>query len=381
MFGIKRIVIAQHERGLYLKNRSVKNVLEPGIHWMLDVFGRKQVEVYDISKPEFKHAYEDIIVKENKVLSEKYFQVVELGDHEVGYVSMDGKLVSVLAPATRQLYWKGPIDVKLEVQNIEKDYEVAQDKVSLLAYARLSIVGSKILEAVLPVQVADQHVALLFVDGELVKTLKAGLYVFWKYNRKITVEQVDTRLQSMEVSGQEILTKDKVSLRVNLSAAYKITDPVKSRSTVVNVIDFLYRELQFAIREAIGTRQLDVLLANKGELDHMIFETVKDKVSEYGVHVQGVGVKDIILPGDMKDIMNQVVETEKAAQANVIKRREETSATRSLLNTARLMEDNPILLRLKELEALEKVTEKIDKLTVFGGLDGVLQEVIKIGVK
>jgi len=381
MLGMKRVVIAQHERGLYLKNRSIKRVLEPGIYWMFDLLARKQVEVYDISKPEFNHAYEGIIVKDNKPLCEKYFQVIELGDHEVGYVYKDGKLVSVLAPATRQLYWKGPVEVKVEVQNIEKDYEVAQDKVSLIAYSRLGIVGSKILEAVLPVQVADQHVALLFVDGELVKTLKAGLYVFWKYNRKVTVESVDTRLQSMEVSGQEILTKDKVSLRVNLSATYKITDPVKSRSELVSVVDFLYRELQFAIREAIGTRQLDVLLANKGELDQVISETVKDKVSEYGVFVQGVGVKDIILPGDMKDILNRVVETEKAAQANVIKRREETAATRSLLNTARLMEDNPVLLRLKELESLEKVTEKIDRLTVFGGLDGVLQEVIKIGVK
>jgi len=381
MFGIKRIVIAQHERGLYLKNRTIEKIMDPGVYWMFDLLGRKDVEVYDITKAEFKHAFEDFIVKEKKELCDKYFQVIELGDYEVGYLYMDGKLTSVLSPATRQLYWRGPVDIKVEVQNIEKEYEVAQDKVSLLAYARLGKIGSRIIEAVLPVEVAAQHVGLLFVDGELVKTLKTGLYVFWKFNRKVVIENVDTRLQSMEVSGQEILTKDKVSLRVNLSAAYKITDPVKARSTLVNVTEFLYRELQFAIREAIGTRSLDALLANKGELDHVIFDAVKDKVTEYGIHVQGVGVKDIILPGDMKDILNQVVETEKAAQANVIKRREETAATRSLLNTARLMEDNPILLRLKELESLEKITEKIDKLTVFGGLDGVLQEVIKIGVK
>jgi len=381
MFGIKRIVIAQHERGLYLKNRTIEKIMDPGVYWMFDLLGRKDVEVYDISKAEFKHAFEDFIVKEQKELCDKYFQVIELGDYEVGYLYMDGKLTSVLPPATRQLYWRGPVDIKVEVQNIEKEYEVAHEKVSLLAHSRAIIMDTKIIESVLPVEIADQHVGLLFIDGELVKTLTSGLYVFWKFNRKIVVEHVDTRLQSMEVSGQEILTKDKVSLRVNLSAAYKIADPVKARSTLVNVTEFLYRELQFAIREAIGTRPLDGLLANKGELDHVIFEAVKDKVIEHGIHVQGVGVKDIILPGDMKDILNQVVETEKAAQANVIKRREETAATRSLLNTARLMEDNPILLRLKELEALEKITEKIDKLTVFGGLDGVLQEVIKIGVK
>jgi len=97
--------------------------------------------------------------------------------------------------------------------------------------------------------------------------------------------------------------------------------------------------------------------------------------------MKSVGVKDVILPGDMKDILNQVVQAEKAAQANIIKRREETAATRALLNTARLMEENPVLLRLKELEALEKITEKVDKLTVFGGLDGVLQDMVKINVR
>ena len=89
-----------------------------------------------------------------------------------------------------------------------------------------------------------------------------------------------------------------------------------------------------------------------------------------------MGVKDVILPGEMKTILNQVVEAEKVAQANLIRRREETAATRSLLNTARLMEENPTLLRLKELETLEKVTEKVGKLTVYGGLEGVLKNMV-----
>jgi len=94
--------------------------------------------------------------------------------------------------------------------------------------------------------------------------------------------------------------------------------------------------------------------------------------------VRSVGVKDVILPGEMKAILNQVVEAEKVAQANLIRRREETAATRSLLNTARLMDENRTLLRLKELETLEKVAEKIDKLTVFGGLEGVMKDLIRI---
>ena len=87
-----------------------------------------------------------------------------------------------------------------------------------------------------------------------------------------------------------------------------------------------------------------------------------------------------VVRGEMKEILNQVVQAEEVAQANLTKRCEETAAIRSLLNTARLMDENQTPLRLKELETLEKVTEKIDKLTVFGGLEGVLKDVVRIQV-
>lgn len=381
MFGIKRYVIAKQERGLYLKDRSIENILEPGVYWIFDLLGRVKVDVYDITEPAFTHYFEDVLIKDQTALCEKYFQLVELGEFEVGLVYKNGKLASVLAPATRQLYWKGPVDVRVEVQDIATDFEVPRALVRLVAYARTRELADAARTAVYPVEVADKAVGMLFVDGELVRTLEPGLYAFWKYNRTIKVEQVDTRLQAMEVSGQEILTRDKVSLRTNLVAQYQITDPVTAVKALVDITGTLYRELQFALRAAIGTRTLDTLLGDKGELDREVYETVRDKVAEYGVVMKSVGVKDVILPGDMKDILNQVVQAEKAAQANIIKRREETAATRALLNTARLMDENPVLLRLKELEALEKVTEKVDKLTVFGGLDGVLQDMVKINVR
>lgn len=381
MFGITRKVIAQHERGLVFKNGIFKKILGPGVHWIFAPLKRVEIEVYDLTVPEFTHPIEDFLIKDVPELCKKHFHVVELGDHEVAYVFKNGKLASVLPPATRQLYWIGPIAVKVEIVNIEKEFEIPRDKAALLAKAQPRERLLQVADYVYATEVADKHIGLLIVDGELVKLLKAGLYAFWKFNRNVKVEQVDTRLQGMDVQGQEILTKDKVSLRVNLTASFQITDPVKARQNLVDFTGHLYRELQFALRAAIGTRTLDALLGNKGELDRVIFEAVRDKVAEHGIEVKNVGVKDVILPGDMKDILNQVVQAEKAAQANIIKRREETAATRSLLNTARLMDENPVLLRLKELEMLEKVTEKIDKLTVFGGLDGVLQDVVKINVK
>ena len=139
----------------------------------------------------------------------------------------------------------------------------------------------------------------------------------------------------------------------------------------------MYRELQYGLRKAVSAKMLDELLGDKASLDADIFAWVRGRVSDLGIEILGVG-RDVILPGEMKDILNSVVQAEKAAQANVIRRREEANATRSLLNTARLIEDSPVLMRLKELEALEKVAEKIDTLTVFGGLDGVLKQLVTL---
>jgi regulator of protease activity HflC (stomatin/prohibitin superfamily) len=380
MLGMKRVVIARHERGLYLKDRSIVRILAPGVYWIMHALGRVRVQVCDITQPEFAHPTQDVLAQDRPELTARHFQVIELGEQEVGLVYKNGRLAGVLAPGTRQFYWKGPVAVRVDVLNIAQDYAVARDLVRLMARARPGELAQAVANAVVTAEVAEKFMGLLFVDGELVKTLGPGLYAYWKFNRVIKVEQVDTRLTEMEVSGQEILTKDKVSLRVNLSAQYRVIDLVAARKGLADVTGYLYRALQFSARQAIGTRTLDTLLGEKGELDRVIFEGVRAQAANYGLAVEGVGVKDVILPGDMKDILNQVVQAEKAAQANIVRRREETAATRSLLNTAKLMEDNPLLLRLKELEVLEKVTEKVDKLTVFGGLDGVLRDMVKINV-
>ncbi len=230
----------------------------------------------------------------------------------------------------------------------------------------------------LSVQVPAANVGVLRIDGKLVKLLQPGRYAFWRYNRDIAIELVDTRLQALEVSGQEILTRDKVSLRINLAAHWAFDDVELAYARLAKPAEHIYRELQFGLRAAVGTRSLDELLENKQIIDEVVGAHMQDKLAGFGVMVSGVGVKDIVLPGEMKALLAQVVEAEKAAQANVIRRREETGATRSLLNTAKVMEDNPTALRLKELETLERLAERIDKISVVGGLDQLLNGLVKI---
>jgi regulator of protease activity HflC (stomatin/prohibitin superfamily) len=227
-------------------------------------------------------------------------------------------------------------------------------------------------------EVPDQHLGLLYSEGALQETLSSGRHGWWLFGRSLRTELVDLRLQTLEVSGQEILSKDKVPLRLNLTAGFRITDPVKAKMGLTNISSFLYKELQFGLRGAVGTRTLDALLEDKGAIDRTVAEHILAKTADYGIEIESVGVKDIILPGEIKAILAQVVEAEKLAQANVIRRREETAATRSMLNTAKVMENNPIALRLKELEVLERIADKIERINVNGSLDSILTEVIRI---
>lgn len=378
MFGFKQNTVAQYERVLVWKNKAFAGVLEPGKHWTKP-FSRIALQTYDLAVPEFEHPRVDMLLSEAREIMEKHFQVVELGEREVGLVYKNEKLSGLLAPGKRQLYWRGATAVRVDKIDIGSELEVPSALAKLLARAKAPL-ASQVADAVTSVEVPDTAIGLLIVDGEFTKTLTPGLHVFWKFQRTLKVEQVDRRVQAMEVSGQEILTKDKVSLRVNLTALWQVMDAVKARGELQNFVEFVYKEMQFALREAVGARTLDEMLGAKGELDREIETIARTKIEAHGIALKSVGIKDVILPGEMKDILNKVVEAEKVAQANLIKRREETAATRSLLNTARLMDENPTLMRLKELETLEKITEKVDKLTVFGGLEGVLKDVVRIQV-
>jgi len=372
MFWIKQIVIGDGERGLLYRNRRLQRVLAAGVYRWFDPFGRIAVAVHNAARAEYAGTDADVLMARMDAKLGEHFLLADVGVDQVGLVLKNGKLEDVLAPGTRKLYWKELVPVELRLASLAGTLEVQPDVAN-----RLRQLGV-LTKVAVALDVPSESAGLLFVDGKLVRTLAPGAYAFWNFRKNVAAEVIDLRVQSLEVSGQELLTRDKVSLRVNLAASLRVTDPVAARTKVAKYGDYVYRELQYGLRKAVSAKTLDELLGDKASLDADIFAYVRGRVTELGVELLGVGVKDVILPGEMKDILNSVVQAEKAAQANVIRRREEANATRSLLNTARLIEESPVLMRLKELEALEKVTEKIDKLTVFGGLDGVLKQLVTI---
>jgi len=372
MFKILKFVIGDSERGVLYRNRRFERVLMPGVTRVFSGVDAIEVKRYDIAQAEVAVKEVPLLIEALGARLTDYFTLADIGVDEVGLLSINGKLDDVLQPGARKLYWKGIVQIEIEHLPLTDTLEVPAAIAKRLR--QLGVLSRVALAVDVPVE----STGLVFVDSKLARQLEPGAYAFWNFQKNVTAEVVELRVQSVEVSGQELLTRDKVSLRVNLAGSFRVVDAVAAKTKVAKVGDYLYRELQYGLRKAVAAKTLDELLGDKASLDADIFVYVRGRVAEFGVEILGVGVKDVILPGEMKDILNGVVQAEKLAQANVIRRREEANAMRSLLNTAKLIEESPILMRLKELEALEKVTEKIDKLTVFGGLDGVLKQLVSL---
>ncbi|GEM_PF-27557 len=203
-------------------------------------------------------------------------------------------------------------------------------------------------------EIMDYEKGQLYYDGKFIGMLDGGSYYFWKNGIKVQVICVDTRSQQVSVQGQELLTQDKVSIRVNCVCRYKISDYELIGRAILDYQEQIYVLVQLALREFVGEASLDDLLANKEQISDRLISRLKEKEAECYVNFLDAGIKDIILPGPIKDIMQNVIKAEKQAQTNVITRREEVASTRSLLNTAKLLDENQTLMRLKEMEYQER---------------------------
>jgi regulator of protease activity HflC (stomatin/prohibitin superfamily) len=137
-------------------------------------------------------------------------------------------------------------------------------------------------------------------------------------------------------------------------------------SAVDDVRQTLYRDTQLALRALVGARELDSFLADKDGVAQELEQAIRGRATALGVEIVKVGIRDLILPGEMKELFNKVTEAKKAAEANLIFRREETAAMRSQANTAKMLQDNPTLMRLRELEVLEKVAAHAKLNVVLG---------------
>jgi regulator of protease activity HflC (stomatin/prohibitin superfamily) len=367
MFFFKRVRIHSYEVGLRFEEGEFMGLLGEGTHRLFNPRGRLHVDVVSRRTPWLQHDKLDVIIKSDVL--QDHAVVVDLKDHERGLVSIDGRFSHVL-PAGQYAYWTGFKDVQVEVVDARS---VRFQHADLRVISKSPMIG-QVLDIC---TVERQRVGVLFIDGRFVETLDPGLYAFWKGAGDGKVVEIDQRESTADINGQEIMTSDKVSLRMNALVSYRVVDARKAVTSSDDFRQAIYREVQLALRGVVGTRELDSFLLDKDAVASEIEELVGRRASELGLEIASVGIRDVILPGDMKDLMNKVTEAKKAAEANLISRREETAAMRSQANTAKVLADNPTLMRLRELEVLERIATT-GNLSVVLGEKGLADRVVNL---
>src|SRR5579872_6862921 len=363
MWIFKRFKIRSYEMGLLFREGEFRGLLTAGRHWFIDPLNRVRVDVVSQRDPWLVHEKLDLIVKSG-ALKERAV-ILELKDHERALVWIDDRFSHIL-PTGQYAYWTGQKHVRVEIVDARQvRFNHEEFKV---------VVRSPFVQRVLDVcTVQRDHAGVLFVDGRYTDTLTPGEYAFWKGPADAKVVEVDLRETMVDVSGQEIITADKVTLRLNAVVTYKVADARRAVSQTDDVRQALYRETQLVLRAVVGARELDPFLTDKDAVAKEIEDNVRRRAGELGLEIASVGIRDVILPGDMKDLMNKVTEAHKAAEANLIARREETAAIRSQANTAKLLAESPTLM----LEVLEKVAAS-GKLNIVVGEKGLADKVINL---
>ncbi|MEZ4475455.1 MAG: slipin family protein [bacterium] len=344
--------IAAHQRGVLFREGRPDRVLGPGLHrhWTFDPTVRLEVlamEVPPPTDPRVRALLGDAVVE------------LTVAPRERVVVVVDGRPDRVLKPGLHR-YWK--TDATTEILRFSVQAPPPDDA-RVLALLK---------DEVVQVLVGQHQRGLLFVQGRLERVLEPGRHLAWNTGEAPTsVSMVDMRHQTLNIQGQELMTKDKVSLRLSVAAEWAPRDPAEVQRVASDPAGSLYTLVQLALREFVAGVTLDELLEGRDALTRFLEGRVGPDAEQIGIRVHRVGVKDVILPGEMKALFNRVIEAEKQAQANAILRREEAAVVRNQANAAQLMAERPAMLRLKELEALEKIAGRIGELKIVLGQAGL----------
>lgn len=283
MFGVKRVKIRSYEVGLLFREGEFVGLRSAGTYWSFDPLNNTQLDIVSQRDPWLVHGKLDLIVKSGALTDRAV--VLDLKDHERALVWIDNRFSHLLPPG-QYVYWTGQKDVRVEVVDVHQ-VRFTHEQLKVMVK---SPYAAKLLDVVV---VQRDHVGVLFIEGRYVETLEPGEYAFWKGPADARVVEVDLRETMVDISGQEIMTADKVTLRLNAVVTYKIVDARKGVCQTDDVRQALYRDTQLVLRSVVGARDLDAFLADKDSVSKEIEENVRRRAGELGLEIASVGIRDV----------------------------------------------------------------------------------------
>lgn len=200
------------------------------------------------------------------------------------------------------------------------------------------------------VLIFEHERGLLYRQGKFSRVLDPGKH--WIFRPVHTVQKVDVRARAVTIPGQEVLSADNVTIKVSLAVIFKVDDPYKAVNTTASYLEALYLALQVQLRDLVGTTPIDELLAKRREIGSRLLESTKTQAADIGLALLSVDLKDIMFPGELKNIFAQVVNARNEGLAALERARGESASLRNLANAAKLLEKNPALRELRILQAL-----------------------------
>ena len=353
----RSVLVPDDRRGLLRQGGRLVSLLAPGEHWLWWQGEGNAVTLATLQWMAWSPQLQAILRPGDA-------EVLDVAVDQLALLSADGMPHAVLGPG-RYVLWQLHHKITAALHSAAVVHTtIPQRWWPLIPTGQLQITT-----------VQTHQKALLYIDGALSEVLDPGRYGVHTLDRDVRIELVDLWEQELQISGQEVMTADKVSLRINIIVRFQITDPVRATEGTESIQAALYSEAQMVARRHVAGVSVDELLEKRQAARAAMLAELSSRGEVLGVAIAGIDLKDVILPGEMKTIFNQVIAAQKRAAANVITRREETAATRSLANTARMLENNPTLLKLKELETLKEMAGQIGELTVVATPDQLLQRI------
>ncbi|MCE9668953.1 slipin family protein [Myxococcus stipitatus] len=358
-----RVDVGQHERAFVLVDEQPTRYLAPGRYRLTYPF--KSVRIVRVATGLPLANLDTALLP---LVPESDMQLVDLGADERALLFHRGRPLKWLGRGQHQVWTverlpgreRKPGAPTVSVERVDTSHLAAEP---LRDDVRALVPSNDYTEAT----ATEGCVVLRYVDGALDAVLPAGRHAAWTVARKVQLSVIDLRERLLHVTGQEVMTKDRVTLRLNLSASFRVADARRLAVVARTPDDVLYLAMQLAAREAVAARTLDDLLASRDEVAAVLQTQVAERAASVGLEVLRFGIKDVVLPGEMKELLNRVIQAQKEAEANVITRREETAATRSLAQTAKVLAENPLMVRLKELEAYKDLAGKVGQVHLVLG--------------
>ena len=343
-----------NQRAVLVRAGAPERVLEPGYH----AFWGEHVALVTWKVDDLAFWAQPEVLA---IVPPAWFNAFELGPTQRAIVTRDGKPRLYLRPGLHRVWLLDP-------NVVIATFDVTQPPPALTDELRAMVPAGELLD----VEIKQFERGLLYVQGRFAGMLEPGRHAFWNHpGARVAATVIDTRVQQLKIEGQDLMTRDKVTLRLTLTAEYAPADAPTTVHAVADVKNALYLAVQLAAREFVAGVTLDELLEGRDALARFLEAQVQPRAEQFGLRLHRVGVKDVILPGDMKLLLNKVIEAEKAAAANVITRREDAAATRNMAQTAKVIAEHPVLMRLKELETIKDIAEKIGELKLVVGAEGL----------